>query len=139
MRTLTIWALALFGVTAVGGVSDVLTNQSVAGFSTNIGWTALLFLVASCGLILALIASVRGMVRAGKRHEWGWLAALIVGLLLPMPVSFSVADAIQQYASATVVGFSVDTYLPEYLPIFVGLLLTPVTALVYVVRHEGDR
>jgi len=96
----------------------------------NLLWSALLFLLGFCGLVLALIASIQGIVKTVKRRQWFWLLGLVTGFLAPLPVGFALAAYLAQAVYGT------DVIQP-YLPISVGLLLTPTVALVYSSKYEA--
>jgi hypothetical protein len=126
MRTMSLLALALLGVSALGVVPVSLTCDSTTPLGecgNNLLWIGVLYLLAVCGCLLAQIASIIGIVRAVKRRQWGWLLGLVVCILAPLPLgivlSFPLANA---YGPNS---------LQTSLSISVGLLLTPVAVLVY--------
>jgi hypothetical protein len=128
MRTLAYLAFGFLGVAALGAIPGQLACEPmVAGFCGDILWLALLFLLGFCGLILLLCALIVGIVRTSKRRQWAWLIGLCVGTFAPLPVMFLVAGALTEV-------YGPDALQP-LLPIAVGLLLTPVTVLVYSVRY----
>jgi hypothetical protein len=128
MRTLSLLAFGLLGVAALGAIPGQLACEpKVAGSCGDILWLALLFLLGFCGLILLLVAMIMGIIRTRKRHQWGWLLGLCVGTFVPLPVMFLVAGALTAV-------YGPDALQP-LLPLVVGLLLTPVTVLVYSVRY----
>jgi hypothetical protein len=128
MRTLSYLAFGLLGIAALGAIPGQLACEPmVAGFCGDILWLALLFLLGFCGLILLLSALIVGIVRTSKRRQWAWLLGLCVGAFVPLPVMFLVAGALTEV-------YGPDALQP-LLPIVVGLLLTPVTVLVYSVRY----
>jgi hypothetical protein len=128
MRTLSFLAFILLGVAALGAIpGQVGCEPKVAGECGDILWLVLLGLLGFCGLILVLVALIVGIVRTSKRHQWAWLLGLCVGTFVPLPVMFLVAGALTEV-------YGPDALQPT-IPVVVGLLLTPVTVLVYSVRY----
>jgi hypothetical protein len=129
MRALSFLAFGLLGVAALGAIPGQLACKPVVeGFCNDFVLVALLFLLGFCGLILLLIALIVGIVRTSKRRQWAWLLGLCVGTLAPLPVMLGLAIALGSV-------YGSDAWQP-LLPIVAGLLLTPVTALVYSVRYR---
>jgi hypothetical protein len=72
MRTLSLAALILLAISTLGYCGN------------NLGWSALLILLVLCGVVLALIASILGIISTIQPCQWGWLGGLIAGFLAPL-------------------------------------------------------
>jgi hypothetical protein len=129
MRKVSLVALALLGVAALGAIPDVLTcgPSAIGECGNNLLWSALLFLLGLIGCLLALIASGRGVVRAILQRQWVWALGLLFGVVVPLPAGFVLSQPLSQAYGSTA--------LPPLLPVAAGLLLTPVTVLIYGVRY----
>jgi hypothetical protein len=131
MRGLALTSLAILAVTCVGTAVDVLTDvPSIIEVTSHIALADLLLRAALLGLLLALIASLWGCIRAVKRHQWGWLVVLVDGFLAPLPVGLALSLPLAINAAGL-------NDLQWLVPICVGLLLTPVAALVYSSQRAG--
>jgi hypothetical protein len=128
MPTLSYLAFGLLGFAALGAIPGQLACEPmVAGFCGDIVFVLLLFLLGFLGLILLLIALIMGIVRTSKRRQWAWLLGLCAGTFLTLPATYVVAIPLSNVYGPNA--------LQTLLPTVVGLLLTPLTVLVYSVRY----
>jgi hypothetical protein len=103
-------------------------TQTPLGYcANNLCLSGLLLLSGLCGFVLVVIASIQGYGKASKKHQWGWVRGLILGILIPVPAGVALNALLAQ-----VIGSSA---LVPLLPIAAGLLLTPMAALAYSSRY----
>lgn len=129
MRVASLVALALLGIVAYGTIPIAFTCApgSLGYCGNNFLWSALLLILGFVGFVLALIASIIGIVRALKQRQRRWAVLLIVGGLLALPVGFLLSAMLFSVLGASAVA--------PLLMIGAGLLLMPVAAYLYASRY----
>jgi hypothetical protein len=134
MRTLSILALVLLSIVALGAIPLATSTCSSSGagaeldcMGNSMGELFWLFVDGFLGSVLVLIAFVWGVVRAIRSSQWGWLVGLCVGVLVPAPVLITLSTLVH------------DNALLAVLPISAGFLLTPSPPLVYSFVPPGAR
>jgi hypothetical protein len=132
VRTVTVLTLALLGVAACWIVAKAQFPCSSNEFLVRCGNTILSLILSIwlvlCGCSGALVGTILGVVETIKRRQWGWLVALALGLLAPLPVGMLLSGPSAH-------GFAVLA-LPPVLPLAAALLLMPLAALVYSFRYR---
>jgi hypothetical protein len=135
---LSLAAFGCFGGLAIFGFLSVDRN----GFDQDVGNELLVFLLTSwidlglvllavlCGLVglaLTLTAGIFGIVRASRTHQWGWLAAILIGTVLPLPTAVVALDVVYP-ASPPIYG---PNPLQQVLPFVFGLVCMPLAVWLY--------
>ncbi len=86
-----LWAFVLLGGTAIFGTLFSITYH---GEFSGVLWYLLTALCGLVGVPVTLVAVILGVVRASRNHQWRWLAAILIGTVLPLPVAVAVSSAV---------------------------------------------
>lgn len=115
-------AVVFLGASAVFLILTLATQLSNALLSIVVA-TGLL------GLVFTPAAVIVGIVRAIMNRQWGWLAAILLGVALPVPAAIVAANGIHL---DSLIGVPASyAGLPYVLACLIGLAFGPLTVVIY--------